>query len=124
MDQPRDELNDLRREARSDGLNLDAVNALVPILAKYPHDKGAGVLNELIRYAGAFGTELAVAGANASPQPANDPASDERVPEPPSPAAPASAVPTPRPGASAPLRLASQVVVAVSVSIGLIWLLN
>ena len=112
-------LNEIKADARADGLNLDAVNALLPLLAKYPHDKGAMVINELIRYAEAYGTEGLVArGAGATQAPA--PVEAELAPPPP---APAPAVQTRGPG-GARLRAGTQLAAALGVAFGLLWLLN
>ena len=111
-----DRLNEIKRDARSDGVNLDALHALLPILIKYPHDKGASVLNEIIRYAEAFGVESLVSKADAdSPAPA-EPTPEAQVTQP--------AESWRRSTAFARLRLSAQVVVAVGLSTGLIWLLN
>ena len=120
----RDSINEIKREARSDGLNLDAINALVPLLHKYPHDKGASVLKEVIQYAEMFGTESLVSQANSSSHSQRELMSNTDV----------SGVTS---GEVLPLsavkhewmlsglfRLSTQVVVATSVSIGLIWLLS
>ena len=124
MEQPKAELADQKRIAKSDGLNIDALNALLPLLIKYPHDKAAGVLNDLICYAQAFGTELATSEAEAGSGTARDVVSDELVSQPPAANIPSAAEPHRRSAIFAPLRFSTQVLVAISVSIGLIWLLN
>ena len=117
-------LAEIRQEARSEGLNLDAVNALLPILVKFPHDKGAAVVNEIIRYAEAYGTENLVSQTVAPPPALSAPATDSDVSPPPKPEDQASARPRWRPAALAHLRLSTQVVAAVGVTVGLLWLLN
>lgn len=118
-DDNRDRLNDIKQEARSDGLNIDAINALLPLLTKYPHDKAAGVLNEVIRYAEAFGTESLVSQGAMSSYPVPTGESDVDVSQP----ATAGALGR-KSTAYAPLRLSVQVVAAMSVSVGLLWLLK
>ena len=58
MNVQRDLLNDFRRDARSDGLNMQALNPLVDILGEHNYDRGSKVLSDLVSYARAFGTEL------------------------------------------------------------------
>ena len=62
MNTARDQLVDYRREARSDGLNIQALNPLVDILSEHPHDRGARVLTDLIYYAQVAGTNLPLSG--------------------------------------------------------------
>ena len=120
----RDRLNDIKREARADGLNLDAVNALLPLLAKYPHDKGASVLNEVIRYAEVFGAESLVSQADTGSHPPWKPVLGADASQLANAEAHSAAALGRRSTAFAPLHLSTQVVAAVSLSIGLIWLLN
>ena len=126
-------LNEIKREARSDGLNVDAINALLPILVKYRHDKGAAVINEIVRYAELHGADSIVsrgavptpeAAANASGTPsvsasanAAREAEAEVRPKPP-------AAPRDRKVALTRLRLSAQVVTATCVTAGLLWLLH
>lgn len=124
LEQPRDGLNDVRREARADGLNVDALNALVPLITKYPHDKAAGVLNELIRYAEIFGAEIDASRTKAgtdrvsAPISGTEPAQSETSELRPAVASDRGAV------ADSPLRLSAEVLAAIGLTIGLIWLLN
>lgn len=120
----RDRLNEIRREARADGLNFDAVNALLPLLTKYPHDKAAGVLNEVIRYAEAFGTEPLVSQADTSSHPPPEPVPDAVDSQPTRGQVPPLGAVKHKSRLSGPLRLSTQVVAAMSVSVGLLWLLN
>ena len=62
----RDQLNDLKREARLDGLNILALNPLVEILGTNPHDRGRRVLQDLFSYAIEAGAELEFAKAATS----------------------------------------------------------
>ncbi len=121
-EETRDGLTEIKRDARSDGLNLDAINAVLLVLSKYPHDKGAHVLNEVIRYAEAYGTENLVSqsgnGSGSTSPPDSVPDAD--VSPPPKAEVPASTVPP----ALARLRLSTQVVAAMFVTFGLLWLLN
>lgn len=119
-----DRLNEIKRDARSDGADLDALNALLPILSKYPHDKGARVLNEIIRYAEAFGVESLVSKADADSQAPAEPTPEAQVSQPATAGIPWLAESRRRSTAFAGLRLSAQVVVAVGLSTGLIWLLN
>ncbi len=119
-----DRLNEIKADARSDGLNIEAINALLPILVRHPYDKGASVLNEVIRYAEAYGTKSLVSHADASSHPPPDSVSNADVARLASAEVHAPAVWEPGSKASAPLRLSVQVVAAMSVSVGLLWLLN
>ena len=58
MNVQRDLLNSLRREARGDGLNMQALNPLVEILGEHKFDRGSRVVSDLITYARAAGAEL------------------------------------------------------------------
>ncbi len=62
MNTPRDQLGDFRREARSDGLNIQALNPLVEVLSEHQHDRGARVLTDLIYYAQVAGANLPLSG--------------------------------------------------------------
>ena len=62
----RDQFNDLKREARLDGLNILALNPLVEILGTNPHDRGKRVLQDLFSYAIEAGAELDFARAATS----------------------------------------------------------
>ena len=123
IDEAQDKLGDRKREGRADGLNMAAVNALLPVLSKHPHDKGASVLNEVIRYAELVGAELnthtqhgiSVSEAEAPLGPQTDVAGVQSG---------SAAAWRQRSRILTRLRLSSQVVAAVSLSIGLIWLLN
>ena len=67
MNVQRDLLNALRREARSDGLNLQALNPLVEILGEDKFDRGSRVVSDLISYARAAGAELDLGEVSVSP---------------------------------------------------------
>ena len=123
-EEPRDRLNEIKREARGDGLNMDAVNALLPLLVKYPHDKGATAVNEMIRYAEVFGAEILVSRTAAPAAAPSAPSADADVLPPVNAEIRLAAVPRRRPAAPAHLRLSTQVVAAVGLTVGLIWLLN
>ena len=116
-------LNEIKREAQSDGLSIDALNAFLPILVKYPHDKGARVLKEVIRCAETLGAEPLTTAGDTRPTTPSNPSSDTHV-SPPTVSVPSAAVSGWRARADAPLRLTTQVVAAVIVTFGLIWLLN
>ena len=62
MNTARDELIDFRREARSDGVNIQALNPLVEILGEHGHVAGARVLTDLFHYAQVAGSDLRLAG--------------------------------------------------------------
>ncbi|MCH7793611.1 MAG: hypothetical protein IH900_00520 [Proteobacteria bacterium] len=62
MNTARDELIDIRREARSDGANIQALNPLVDILGEHGHVLGARVLADLFHYAQVAGSDLRLAG--------------------------------------------------------------
>lgn len=123
MDEARDKLGEIKREGRADGLNMDAVNALLPVLSQHPHDKGARVLLQMIRYAELVGAELntltqhsiSVSEAEAPLGPQTDVAGVQSG---------SAAASRQKSRILTRLRLSSQVVAAVSLSIGLIWLLN
>ena len=67
MNVQRDLLNSLRREARSDGLNMQALNPLVDILGEDKFDRGSRVVSDLISYARAAGAELDLGEVSVSP---------------------------------------------------------
>lgn len=123
-EETRDRLGEIKQEARSDGLNLDALNALLPVIGKYPHDKGARVLSEVIRYAEAFGAENLVSQADTGSHPPSIPVSNADVSQPAKAEAHSAGGLGRRSTAYARLRLSTQVVASVFVTIGLIWLLN
>ena len=62
MNTARDELIDIRREVRSDGANIQALNPLVEILSEHQHDQGSRVLTDLIYYAQVAGANLPLSG--------------------------------------------------------------
>ena len=62
MNAGRDELNDLRREARAAGVNLQALNPLVDVLAEHRYDCGTRILNDLLAYAKVAGADLPLTG--------------------------------------------------------------
>ncbi len=124
LEGPRDELNDVRREARGDGLNLEALNLLVPLISKYPHDKGAKVLNEVMRYAEIIGAENLRPESLAAPRPAGQPVSNDAAPPSENAEHPTAAPSRRKTATSAPLRRTSALLAAICLSIGLVWLLN
>ena len=138
MNEQRDRLNDLRREARSEGLNMQALNPLIEIMGEYSHDGGSQVLNRMIAYAQTFGTALDVAPASrpaeetaaASSAAATEPSEQHQQLQPQlqsiSPAvAVASQARAPRqPWFDAWGRSLCHVALAISVSAGLLWLLR
>ncbi len=124
VDGTRDRLGEIKREARSDGLNLDAMNALLPVLSKYPHDKGANVLNELIQYAEAYGTEGLVARGDGEAHASSGGPAHAEVPQVPPAAASAAVEAKPRGLGFRPLRLPAQLAASLCVTFGLLWLLN
>ena len=117
-------LNEIKREARSDGLNLDALNALLPVIGKYPHDKGARVLSEVIRYAEAFGTEELVARGDGEAHASSGGQARADLPQVPQAATSPRAEAKPRGLGFGALRLPAQVAASLCVTFGLIWLLN
>ena len=52
------QINGIRRDARESGLNLDAFNFLVNQRMRFPDDKGARVVDQLIEYAEMTGVEF------------------------------------------------------------------
>ena len=121
---PRDELNIAKREALADGLNMDALNALIPLLTKYRHDKGEKVLEDFIRYAEAFGTEALV---SRTVTPATAPATlvaAIQASPPPEVGTQAASARRRRSLTATSFRVPAQIVTAVSLTFGLIWLLN
>ena len=62
MNTARDQLVDFRREARSDEMNIEALNPLVEILSEHPYDRGARVLTDLISYAQVASSDLPLSG--------------------------------------------------------------
>ena len=124
LEETRDRLKEIKRDARSDGLNLDAINILVPVLGKYPHDKGAKVLNEVIRYAEAYGTEGLVARGDGEAHPSSSAEARAGLPQVPEAATPPPADVKPRGLGSRPLRLSTQIAASLCVTFGLLWLLN
>ena len=138
MNEQRDRLVDLRREARAEGLNIQALNPLIEVMGEHSHDGGSRVLNEIIAYAQACGTALDVAPASrpaeetaAAPSGAATEPSEQRQQLQPqlqsiSPAvAVASQARAPRqPWFDAWGRGLCHVALAISVSAGLLWLLR
>ena len=57
MNVHRDRLIELRQDARSGGLNMQALNSLVDIMGESSHDRGSQVLADLVSYARAAGVE-------------------------------------------------------------------
>lgn len=144
---------EIKREARGDGLKMEAVNALLPLLVKHPHDKGAAVINEMIRYAEAYGAEGVVSSHSAALPPvpaqadATEPAQADPSSSPHADAAPSGpalaragriataetqAMPQPTPAATRWLaridptrgRMAAQAVLGLCVTAGLLWFLH
>ena len=124
LENTRDRQVEIKREARSDGLHLDALNALLPVLGKYPHDKGARVLSEVIRYAEAYGTEGLVASGHGEAQASAGGQAGAEVPQVPPAAAPPAAEARPRGLRFGRLRVWTQVAASLGVTFGLLWLLN
>jgi uncharacterized protein (UPF0335 family) len=52
------EINQIRRDARTDGFNMEAVNILSQIIAKSSHDEGVGLLQDIVEYAHQIGIKL------------------------------------------------------------------
>lgn len=136
MNEQRDRLNDLRREARSEGLNMQALNPLIEIMGEYSHDGGSQVLNRMIAYAQTCGTALDVAPASQSTK---ETASSEAVVETseqgqqlqpqlqatsPAVAATSQVQNGPTAWFDAWGRSLCHVAIAISVSAGLLWLLR
>ena len=53
-----DSLRELRMDARAEGLHMMALNFLVNARTEFPQDRGTKVLQELLRYAQATGSNL------------------------------------------------------------------
>ena len=119
-----DRLNEVKREARSDGLSIEALNAFLPILVRNPYDKGARVLNEVLCYAEALGTETFASKAAADSQAPAEPAREVQDPQPATANNPPPVESRRKLTTLTQFRVATQVVAAVSLSIGLIWFLN
>ena len=124
LDDPRDQLSDAKREAKADGLNIDAINALLPLLRKYPYNEAVGVLSESIRYAEVCGTRGAVQEADSSSSPPPERVMKHDAAEPAKAEIRSLRALGRRVTSYAPLRLSTQVLAAVSLAIGLIWLLK
>ena len=138
MNEQRDRLVDLRREARAEGLNIQALNPLIDVMGEHSHDGGSRVLNEIIAYAQTCGTALDVAPTSQSVK-ETAPASSEAAVEPseqnqqlqPQLQATSPAVAAMSRGQISPAawfdawgRGLCHVALAVSVSAGLLWLLR
>jgi hypothetical protein len=128
MNVQRDLLNDFRRDARSDGLNMQALNPLVDILGEQSHDRGSKVLSDLLSYARAAGTELDLGDGpldtNKGPTaiPAKDDGASQVLAMGPAATAAGSA-----PGRSSGrgwMKSASHGALAIFISGALLWLLN
>ena len=52
------EINEVRRDARTEGFNMEAVHILSQIVAKSSHDGGLGLLQDIVKYAQQIGVEL------------------------------------------------------------------
>lgn len=61
MDGLKDDLKDLKAEAKADGFNVQALTRLVGIRRNDAADKETELLNDLMLYAHATGTELELA---------------------------------------------------------------
>jgi uncharacterized protein (UPF0335 family) len=48
----------IRRDARADGFNMEAVNILSMIVSKSSHDGGLGLLQDVVQYAAEIGMKL------------------------------------------------------------------
>ncbi|MCG8596055.1 MAG: hypothetical protein MI785_17070 [Kiloniellales bacterium] len=67
MNVHRDRLGELRREARSGGLNMQAINSLIDIMGENSHDRGKKALADLVSYARAAGVDPDLGSAPARP---------------------------------------------------------
>lgn len=67
MNVHRDRLGELRRDARSGGLDMQALNSLVDIMGENSHDRGKQALADLVFYARAVGLDSGLAAAPARP---------------------------------------------------------
>jgi hypothetical protein len=124
MDRPREELYDTKREAKAAGVNIEALNALQPILSKHEYDKGAGVLKEVVRYAEIFGADIIDGTAETASAPEPRQTSDAPAPQVENGTVVAQTPRTRSLLAAAPVQLSTQFLAAVFLTIGLIWLLN
>jgi len=52
------EMNQIRRDARADGLNMEAVNILSIVVSKSSHDGGLSMLQDVVKYAYEMGINL------------------------------------------------------------------
>lgn len=138
MNEQRDRLIDLRREARAEGLNVQAINPLIDVMGEHSHDGGSQVLKEIIAYAQTCGTSLDLAPAlrlaeetTAAPSgPAMNPGEQGQQLQPQLRATSPAVAATPPVRTGPPPwfdtwgRSLCHVALAISVSAGLLWLLS
>ncbi|MCI0564713.1 MAG: hypothetical protein MN733_40110 [Nitrososphaera sp.] len=58
MEEPQRRIQDLRHAARTDGLNIPALDFLTSCISRSPSDYGARLLNPLFQYAQLLGTTI------------------------------------------------------------------
>jgi hypothetical protein len=58
ISEPQRELQQLRQDAKTDGLNVDALNLLVQVRSRSLPDGGARILNDLVEYAIGIGIQF------------------------------------------------------------------
>lgn len=123
-----EEVNDLRLEVRSEGINLEALDPLVHILSRHPHDRGVKVLTDLARYARVAGTELGLIEASTSHDRSPNPSPDEKsanvIANRVHPASASTGASFPHSRTSGPIPLVLHGTLAVSLSLFLVWLLR
>ena len=73
--EPQRELQQLRQDAKTDGLNVDALNLLVQVRSRSLPDGGARILNDLVEYAIGIGIQF----DQVSPKPAWEHAEEQHV---------------------------------------------
>lgn len=66
------EIGQLRRDARIDGFNMEAVHTLAQIISKSSHDGGLGLLRDILTYAQRTGIELETVNVQADPEAKED----------------------------------------------------
>lgn len=58
ISEPQRELQQLRQDAKVDGLNVDALNLLIQVRSRSLPDGGARILNDLVEYAIGIGIQF------------------------------------------------------------------
>ncbi len=58
ISEPQGKLRQLRQDAKTDGLNVDALNLLVQVRSRSLPDGGTKILNDLVEYAIGIGVQL------------------------------------------------------------------